>query len=146
MCTTTEAVTFDLPHSTEAPGKARVLVGSHVCAGHGRDAGTAAELVASELVTCAVLYGQAPLDLTLACEVSHLRLTMRHGVPDGWTGDDLPLDEEGGLRTALLNKLCREWGVDTAGERSRVLWCMLPTGHAPPPRPRTRVLRRRLSS
>jgi hypothetical protein len=131
VCTTTAAAGFELDRSIETPGRARVIVGMHLCPVHGTDALPAAQLLVTELATCAVLYGSTPLRLELDCEVSHLRITVTHGVPAGWAAEDLPIDEDGGLRSALLDKLARSWGAEAVDGAGRRLWCRLPTGHVP---------------
>lgn len=129
MCSSTGVVSFELSHSVEGPGQARDLVEGHLCPEHGRDAVAAGRVLATELATCAVLYGRPPITLSLECGVTWLRLSVTHRVdPDAPA--EIPIDEDGGLRSALLSKLSRSWGVDpTMG--GRTLWSCLPTGVAP---------------
>jgi hypothetical protein len=122
---------FELPHTMEAPARARTHVQSHLCPEHGRDAGTAAQLAVTELATCAVLYGKPPIRLELECGVSQLRIVVVHRT-EGAPVAEIPIDEDGGLRTALLAKLSRSWGVDRTPD-GRQLWCCLPTGAMPAP-------------
>lgn len=136
MCGTTEIAELDLPRSVEAPTQARRFVEARLCEDHGRAALAAAQLLVSELVTCAVLYGEPPITLRLECGVTWLRIAVTHGADGAAT--ELPIDEDGGLRSALLAKLSRSWGVDRV-EDGRRLWSLLPTGALPtgalPPRP-----------
>jgi hypothetical protein len=120
---------FELPHTIEAPAQARALVQRHMCLEHGRDVRTAAQLAVTELATCAVLYGKPPINLQLECGVSQLRIAVAHRT-QGAPVADIPIDEDGGLRTALLAKLSRSWGVDSTHDGRR-LWCCLPTGFMP---------------
>jgi hypothetical protein len=120
---------FELPHTIEAPAQARALVQRHMCREHGRDSRTAAQLAVTELATCAILYGKPPISLELECCVSELRIAVAHRT-QGAPVEDIPIDEEGGLRTAMLAKLSRSWGVDSTDDR-RQLWCCLPTGVMP---------------
>jgi len=129
VCRTTDGGSFELPHTIEAPARARALVQRHICPEHGRDARTAAQLAVTELATCAVLYGKAPLSLELECGVSELRIAVAHRT-QGAPVADIPIDEDGGLRTAMLAKLSRSWGVDSTDD-GRQLWCCLPTGVMP---------------
>jgi hypothetical protein len=124
---------FELPHTMEAPARARAHVQSHLCPQHGRDAGTAAQLAVTELATCAVLYGKPPIRLELECGVSQLRIAVVHRA-EGAPVAEIPIDEDGGLRSALLAKLSRSWGVDRTPD-GRQLWCLLPTGAMPAPVP-----------
>jgi hypothetical protein len=138
VCTTTATATFELDRSIETPGRARAIVAMHSCVDHGEEALPAAQLLATELATCAVLYGTAPVQMELDCQESQLLISVSHGVPPGQRAEGLPIDEEGGLRSALLNKLSRRWGAESVGEHTRRLWCLLPTGHVPS-QSRTRV-------
>lgn len=129
VCRTTDGGLFELPHTIEAPAQARALVLRHMCPDHGRDARTAAQLAVTELATCAVLYGKPPISLELECGVSELRIAVAHRT-QGAPVADIPIDEDGGLRTAMLAKLSRSWGVDSIAD-VRQLWCCLPTGVMP---------------
>lgn len=129
VCRTTDGGLFELPHTIEAPAQARALVLRHMCPEHGRDARTAAQLAVTELATCAVLYGKPPISLELECGVSELRIAIAHRT-QGAPVADIPIDEDGGLRTAMLAKLSRSWGVDSTAD-VRQLWCCLPTGVMP---------------
>ena len=137
MCTTSATAEFELDRSIEMPGRVRTIVGTHACPTHGQEAVPAAQLLATELATCAVLYGRAPVSLELDCGESQLRIAVTHGVPSGVDAGDLPIDEDG-LRSALLDKLARSWGTGRTDRGERRLWCVIATGHAPA-RDRTRV-------
>jgi hypothetical protein len=131
VCTSTPSAEFALDRSIETPGHARGITEVHVCRVHGMEALPAAKLLVTELITCAVLYGQAPVRLSLDCQEGQLLIVVTHGVPAGATAEELPIDEAGGLRSALLDKLSRSWGAERSGETDRRLWCLIPTGHAP---------------
>lgn len=126
MTTCIHAASFELPRSVGAPGLARALIARHLCSVHGRSALEATQLLASELTTCAVLYGEAPIVLSLECTGPELHLTVSHATIHA-AAEDLPVEEEGGLRSALLDKLARSWGVDLT-TRGRRLWCSITTG------------------
>jgi hypothetical protein len=124
-----------------APLQARQLVERHVCAMHGQAAVEPAQVLVSELATCAVLYGKPPIVLDLECGVSQLRLGVTHRAT-GSLVRDIPVDEAGGLRSAVLSRLSRSWGVERAPETRR-LWSAVPTGlppeqYQPPNRARAR--------
>lgn len=129
MCSSTDVLMFELPHSIEAPGMARALVDEHLCADHARDAVAAAQVLVTELATCAVLYGKPPITLSLECGVSWVRVSVFHRA-EGSASSDVPIDEDGGLRSAILAKLSRSWGVDYI-PGGRTLWSCLPTGVVP---------------
>ena len=129
MCTSSEPLSVELPRSVEAPGLARGLVAQHLCAEHGRAVVPAAQLLATELTTCAVLYGSPPVRLELDCAEDRLRVSVTHAT----TAEDVsqvPVDEDGGLRSAWRDELARSWGVEPTADGRR-LWCVLPTGVRP---------------
>jgi hypothetical protein len=129
LCSVTDEAVFELPHSIEAPPRARVLVERHLCPVHGQGALAAAQLVVTELATCAVLYGKPPVRLGLDCGITELRIAVTHRT-EGTPVPEIPLDEDGVLRSALIAKLTRTWGIDRTPE-GRELWCCLPTGVLP---------------
>lgn len=129
MCSSTDVLIFELPHSADGPSTARRLVERNLCRDHGRDAVAAAQLVVSELTTCAVLYGEPPITLDIECEVTQLQLSVTHQVHGSAVGE-IPIDEDGGLRSALLGKLSRSWGVERSRDTRR-LWSAVPTGVPP---------------
>jgi hypothetical protein len=129
LCSSTDEAEFELPHSIEAPAQARALIARHLCPAHGQDALAAAQLVVTELATCAVLYGKPPVRLDLGCGVTQLRIAVTHRT-EGTPVPEIPLDEDGVLRAALIAKLTRTWGIDRTSE-GRELWCCLPTGVLP---------------
>lgn len=129
MCESTAAQAFELPHTIEAPGTARELVAQHMCPDHGRDALAATQLLVTELATCAVLYGSPPVTLVLECGVTQMCVSVTHRT-DADTVAEIPIDDDGGLRSALLTKLSRSWGVE-ATPGGRTLWSSLATGALP---------------
>lgn len=131
MCEATDALMFELPQTLQAPAQARELVEQYLCPVHGKAALGAARLVVSELATCAVLYGKPPIVLDLGCALTELRIAVTHRA-EGSLVRDIPIDEESGLRSAVLSTLSRSWGVER-GPDARTLWSMLPAGTAPEP-------------
>lgn len=129
VCSSTAAVMFELPHTIEAPPEARELIDRHLCREHASAALAAVQVVAGELSTCAVLYGKPPIRLELDCDVTRLRVAVSHST-HGAPVTEIPIDEDGGLRAALIEKLSRSWGVEPTLS-GRTLWSWLPTG-APP--------------
>jgi len=141
LCDVTDAVMFELPHTIQAPAEGRNLVAGHACPEHAQAAVGAAQVVVSELGTCAVLYGKPPIVLGLDCAVTRLRIAVTHRAA-GSLVREIPVDEDGGLRSALLTRLATSWGIER-GPESRTLWSSLPTGAIPEQsrgRPRTRIL------
>lgn len=118
-----------LPCSLEAPGQARMFVQRMLCDVHGADALPAVQLLASELVTHAVLHGCPPISLTLVCQVTEIYVGVRHaGLPGA--GDADPQDK---LRLALVEKVARASGTESTPDGD-LRWCLVRTGAVPVPR------------
>lgn len=128
MCSHAGVAAFDLPPSIEAPSRARALVAEHACPEHAKESVEAAQLVATELATCAVLYGKPPVTLELECSGSELTVAVSHSAV-GAPVNDVPVDEDGGLRSALLGRLTQAWGIEHTADGRR-LWGRLATGAA----------------
>jgi hypothetical protein len=129
VCDVTDAVMFELPHTLQAPSRARALVEQVICPVHARAALGAAQVVVSELATIAVLYGRPPVVLDLDCGVTQLRIAVTHQA-EGAFVRDIPVGEGSVLRSALLSRLTRSWGVERTPE-VRTIWSHLVTGAIP---------------
>jgi hypothetical protein len=126
MCSVTKAASSRLPDSLSAAALARAFAQSHLCPEHGRDAEPAVMLLTSELVTHALLSGAPPIEVSMECEVSLIRIT----VADARGGELGPDDMPGDLSLTLIEKVSREWGRET-GESGERFWCTVPTGVIP---------------
>lgn len=129
VCDVSRQETCLLPNTLEAPGHARVFVQDVLCTTHGQEALVAVQLVASEMVTEAVLHGAPPYELAVSCQVTEIRVT----VSDRSTADRVSPDATDQLREALIGKVTRDRGVDLTGQ-GRTQWCVVATGHIPRPR------------
>lgn len=116
-----------LPCSLEAPAQARAFVKAMLCDEHGTDALPAVQLLASELVTHAVLNGSPPISLSLVCQVTEIYVAVRH-IPGSLEAD--PQDK---LRLALVEKVARDNGIEATPD-GEVRWCLVRTGAVPVPR------------
>ena len=130
MCRETPPLVCQLPPSTEAPTFARDLVARNLCREHALLAELPAQMLVSELVAYAVVYGAPPFELTVTCEERELRIA----VNARWLPEPAvhPVDEEGSadLRDRIIHKVARDWGVDRADDHA-TYWCTLPTGAMP---------------
>jgi hypothetical protein len=131
MCDATPEATVTLPSSVLAPSLARDFVERHICPHHGDTAEGAVKLVTSELVTNAVLYGEPPVSIRLACAEREIRVEVADG------NDQKPVisGSHEGLGLLLVRKVANDWG--TLGTTSgKIVWCAVPTGILPLPVPR----------
>lgn len=139
MCDKTPRTFVSLSTSVDAPSRARSFADSALCPDHAAEADAAVKLMASELVTDAVLYGAAPIEVSLECRVSDCVVTVTEGStarrePEGGaapqrlgitrSGSSSPQRE---LFMLLVDKVAREWGIEPGAEGRR-LWCTVPTG------------------
>jgi len=122
------SATRTLQGSLLAPAEARAFVAERICPRHDRVAFAAAALVASELVTHAVLSGEGPIAVALQCHVTTLTLSVTCSM-DG-------LSETSELRLAdpvagmIVTKICRSSGTVPA-PHGLTMWCTIPTGYLP---------------
>jgi hypothetical protein len=126
VCGLTVPRSRTFPDSVESPARARQFVMESICPEHGSLALAAAQLVASELVTRAVLQGGAPVNLTIACRLDEIRIEVaEHETPTPGAGDAFEA-----LRSELLHKVARRNGTIDTGA-GRIHWCEVPTGYLP---------------
>ncbi|MGN6577150.1 MAG: hypothetical protein ACTHKG_15865 [Nocardioides sp.] len=126
ICGLTVPRSRTFPDSVESPARARQFVMESMCPEHGALALAAAQLVASEMVTRAVLQGGAPVSLTVTCRLDEIRLEVaEHGQATRTAGDAFEA-----LRSELLHKVANRNGTVEVGT-GRVHWCEVPTGYLP---------------
>ncbi|MCX4905250.1 SpoIIE family protein phosphatase [Streptomyces sp. NBC_00878] len=127
---TDQVATWGLPADPEIVADARLQASRQLQAWGLEEVGFITELVVSELVTNAIRYGSAPIQLrlirdrTLICEVSDGNSAAPH-LRRARTFD------EGGRGLLLVSQLTQGWGTrqTTSG---KTIWAeqLLPTGHA----------------
>jgi anti-sigma regulatory factor (Ser/Thr protein kinase) len=86
-----------------------------------------AMLVASELVTNAVVHTRGPLRLRLALVAGRLHLAVADVSPRllGLAADPGDPDAEGGRGLLVVDQLASSWGVQHPPEGGKVIWCVL---------------------
>jgi hypothetical protein len=131
-CASSLPASCRLPETLEAPARARRFVHDSLCHDHGVDARAAAELVASEMVTHALLYGRPPFVIEVECRTWDIRLT----VTDGGTDNREVTDQADQLRVLLLEKIARNGGAAVTSH-GKTRWYDIPTGLFPGPRRRS---------
>lgn len=127
MCEKTPDARATFAKSLQSPGLARDFVHDNICPRHGERGAVTLELLASELVTNAVLYGEPPITMTISCSLYSMRLEVHHEnrPPEAYSGS--PEDSLGFL---LVDKVAHEWGtVPTAS--GKTIWCTIRTGVVP---------------
>ena len=138
MCDKTPKTFVSLSTSVDAPSRARSFADSALCPDHAAEADAAVKLMASEFVTDAVLYGAAPIEVSLECRVSDCVVTVTERStarrePEGAATHRLGTTRSGSgtpqreLSMLLVDKVAREWGIEPGAEGRR-LWCTVPTG------------------
>jgi anti-sigma regulatory factor (Ser/Thr protein kinase) len=125
-----DVVAVNLPMTPDAPGLARRAVD-----GLGLDPGERdrARLLASELVTNALLHSEADPAATIRIWAQITGRTLRLTVTDRGTGPAVPQPRgnpgvTGGFGLLLVDRLAARWGVERNGETT--VWCELPLGNA----------------
>lgn len=109
-----------LPKDARAPLLARAFVRHALCEGHSRETRDEVELLASELVTNAVVHGGSLVTMDVECETPHgITVTVSDSssavpVPR----QPAPLDEDG-RGMWLVELISDAWGVRQAGTAPR---------------------------
>lgn len=158
MCQATPDADAEFEKSLQSPALARDFVERHACSEHGARSTVALQLLASELVTNAALYGTAPIRVRISCDGYSMRVDVQDGgrptAPDGAaggldaalgpvdaaagppdaTGDELDAVADG-LGLLLVDKIAHEWGVVTE-DGGRTFWGAIRTGLVPGQTPR----------
>ena len=131
MCETTPVSTITLEKSLASPALARDFVEQHTCPDHGAHGMAALQLLASELVTNAALYGAGPIEVTVSCDVDLMRVEVHDERPEGevLSGGD-------GMGLLLVNKVAHDWGT-TRTDHGKTVWGTVRTGVVPAQRPRS---------
>jgi anti-sigma regulatory factor (Ser/Thr protein kinase) len=110
-----------LPDSSAAPGLARRYLRHQACPDHLTDPGDTL-LLASELVTNALLHGEPPIELEMRCAGGRtiVRVT-DFGEPPVLPRNPLAADALSGRGLRLLEALADDWGVETH-TRGKTFW------------------------
>jgi len=111
-----------LSANPEQVAEARRLVAGYLRE-RGEDDGEVAVLLVSELVTNAILYGRAPLELRAHTEGSALRVEVRDQEPTSppVLRYDVELTEVGGRGLQLVDTLADRWGWSEE-DQGKVVW------------------------
>ncbi|HEX6247995.1 MAG TPA: ATP-binding protein [Nocardioidaceae bacterium] len=132
MCEVTGDAEAAFEKSLQSPALVRDFVEKNACAEHGSRGTVALQLLASELVTNAVLYGEPPVEVGISCDGYSMRVEVHdhgaaHPSEEGWAPDSLGF--------LLVNKVAHEWGVTPVPE-GRTFWGSIRTGMVPGQTPR----------
>jgi anti-sigma regulatory factor (Ser/Thr protein kinase) len=123
--------TFQLPGGTQAPARAREIVGVTIGVVLPEDQAYQASLLTSEIVSNSVLHGRASEKDQIELAMSWSAELVRLEVTDDGPGFQIPPhdpDRPGGWGLALVETMSDRWGIER-GERTRV-WFELATGAA----------------
>lgn len=116
---------WQLAPDMSSVGKARHLV-LHACVAWQRDCGDVAELVVSELVANAVLYGYGQVGVRLVDTGTALRIEVEDSNPAQPRVRPLRDGATGGQGLRIINRLAR-WGVEPSGA-GKVVWAEVSLG------------------
>lgn len=124
-------IVVDLPHTSAAPAMARTHLNKHA-AYLPPDLLEDALLLVSELVTNAVLHGQADVVLRVRADPPGIRVSV-HDAGNGWPelrGPDSNHHAVGGRGLRIVDAVASSWGVEPSDPLpGKVVWFEL---HPPP--------------
>lgn len=123
----------DFIASPRAAGQARALVLSALSGAATRhldgDIRHTAQLVASELVTNAVMHARTDLHLGLCCDEHHLLIAVADGAPpvdEAWSAADADEDEESGRGMLIVASVAADFGWRRRSDRpGKIMWVLL---------------------
>jgi hypothetical protein len=127
------SATRTLQRSLLAPAEARTFVAERICPRHDPLAIAAAALVASEVVTHAVLSGEGPITIALDCHVTSLTVWVTCSMDGPSETPELRLTDS--MADMIVDKVCRSSGT-LPTEDGLTMWCTIPTGYIPVRTPR----------
>lgn len=117
--------TRTLSRSLRAPAQARRFVEEHICARHATPATASVALVASEVVTRAVLLGEGPVSIRLECDVTSLTLSVSCWMRAASATGDLRLGDD--VSRLVIHSICHASGTEQT-EQGLTMWCTIPAG------------------
>ncbi|MDQ3145785.1 MAG: SpoIIE family protein phosphatase [Actinomycetota bacterium] len=115
------SASIDLPADTSSPSRARRFVGAALDALSAPMLAENAELLASELVTNAVVHGESTVRLSMVMSQDTLRVSVSDNDPTPPVLRQPGNNDEHGRGLYLVEVLSRRWGVDV-GERGKSVW------------------------
>jgi anti-sigma regulatory factor (Ser/Thr protein kinase) len=119
---TATSVSADLPADVTAPGRARRIVAASLAAHGFDDLVEPAVLLASEVVTNAVVHGGGHARLGVEHDHRRIRVTVSDASSARPRRLDLGLDATSGRGVQLLDQLATRWGVDIHPARGKTVW------------------------
>jgi anti-sigma regulatory factor (Ser/Thr protein kinase) len=123
----------DFTASPRAAGQARALVLSALSGAATRhldaDIRHTAQLVASELVTNAVMHARTDLHLGLCCDDHNLLIAVTDGVPpvdEAWDSAESDEDDESGRGMLIVASVAADFGWRRRSDRpGKIMWVLL---------------------
>ena len=114
------AFTTELPHTNDAPAKARSALSRHLPADLDASIGATLRLLVSELVTNSVRHSGTTADGDVAMDVTFDGAIVRVAVRDPGGGFERtstePRGADGGYGLFLVEKMAARWGIEGNGE------------------------------
>ena len=118
-----------LPHDVQSPARARRCVEQLVADEGLTEMTTVLSLIASELVTNAVLHGTAPVELTLRSDKGEVTIEVADGDERIHNVRPHSADHTGGRGLQMIASLADHWGVQ-ASQLGKTVWATVRKAHA----------------
>jgi anti-sigma regulatory factor (Ser/Thr protein kinase) len=119
---TATLVSADLPADVTAPGRARRIVAASLASRGLDDLLEPAVLLASEVVTNAVVHGGGHARIGVEHDLGRIRVTVTDASNSPPRRLDLGLDATSGRGVQLLDELATRWGVEPHEPNGKTVW------------------------
>ncbi|MGH8869080.1 MAG: ATP-binding protein [Actinomycetes bacterium] len=136
---------FPLPPRPEVVKHARDIVETACLEWDAIEYAWSATLVASELITNAILHTATPAELICSYEPGRFRLSVRDALDQPPTRLEPTSETEHGRGLLLVHQLTHSWGTLPTSDGGKLIWCLLapdgdPSPASSPPGPRSRCV------
>ena len=118
-----------LPPSLASAREARCFVRGPASDVLGEEGLATVELLTSEVVTNALLYGRDAPRLVVACRGDTVRVSVEDADPRWPTRQAVTETELRGRGIALVDALATAWGIETLGQVGKRVWFEVREGH-----------------
>lgn len=127
MAVRTREQRLDLPPRPASAAEARRFIGRAVQPVTSPEQREIAVLLASELVTNALLYAEGRIRIGVECDDERVRISVRDRSAAPARPKQVGVEATSGRGLALVERLASAWGVEQVPDDGKEVWFELPT-------------------